>query len=42
MFSSLESYPTNPSTIVEPEDQEIGEFYVVQEHRATDFEASKL
>ena len=34
--------PTNPFTILEPQDQEIGELYVVQERRATDFEAPKL
>ena len=28
-------YPTNPYTILEPQDQEIGEFCVVQERRAT-------
>ena len=32
-------YPTNPLTILEPRDQQIGEFYVVQEGWATDFEA---
>ena len=35
-------YPTNPLTILEPQDQEIGELYAVQERRATDFEAKKL
>ena len=34
--------PTRPFTILEPQDQDIGEFYVVQERRTTDFEASKL
>ena len=34
--------PTNPFTILELEDQEISEFYVVQERRATDFGASQL
>ena len=34
--------PTNPFTILEHSDQEIGEFYVVQERRATDFEALKM
>ena len=34
--------PTNIFPIIEPPDQEIGEFYVVQERRGTDFEASKL
>ena len=33
---------TNTFTISEPRNQEIGEFYVVQERRATDFEAPKL
>ena len=30
------------SPILEPRDQEIDEFYVVQERRATDFEAPRL
>ena len=34
--------PTNLFPILEPRDQEIGELYVVQDHRATDFEATKL
>ena len=34
--------PTNLFTILGPHDQEIGEYYVVQERRATDFEAPKL
>ena len=34
--------PTNPFTILQPQDQEIGELYVAQKHRATDFEAPKL
>ena len=34
--------PTNPFTIWVLRDQEIGEFYVVQERRATDLEAPKL
>ena len=34
--------PTNIFTILVPHDQEIGECYVVQECRATDFEAPKL
>ena len=38
----LTEYPTNPLTFLEPRDQEIGEFYVAQEHRATDIEAPKL
>ena len=32
-----EQNPTNSFTILESQDQEIGEFYVVQERRATDF-----
>ena len=36
------AYPTNPFTIFYPRNQEIGEFKVVQERRATDFEAPKL
>ena len=34
--------PKDPFTILEPRDQEIGEFYVVHERRATDFEDPKL
>ena len=34
--------PTNTFTISEPQDQEISEFYVVQDRRATDSEAPKL
>ena len=34
--------PRNPFSILEPQDQEIREFYVVQERRATNFEAPKL
>ena len=34
--------PTSPFTILEPQDQGIGEFYVAQKRRATDFEAPKL
>ena len=34
--------PTGPFTILEPRDQGIGEFYEVQERRATDFEALKF
>ena len=34
--------PTNTFTILEPQDQEIGELYAVQECRVTDFEAAKL
>ena len=33
---------TGPFTILQPQDQEIGEFYSVQERRSTDFEAPKL
>ena len=33
---------TYPFTILEPEDQETGEFWEGQERRATDFEAPKL
>ena len=35
-------YPTNPFTVLEPRDQEIDKFYLVQERRATDLEAPKL
>ena len=34
--------PTNPFTVLELQDQEIGEFHGVQERRATDFEAERL
>ena len=34
--------PTGPFTILKPEDQERGEFYVVKERRATDLEAPEL
>ena len=40
--SIIEPYPTDLFTIWEPQHQEIGEFYVVQERFATDFEAHKL
>ena len=33
---------THPFTVLEPQNQEIGEFYVDQESRSTDFEAPKL
>ena len=33
--------PTGPLTILEPRDREIGEFYVVQKHQSTDFQALK-
>ena len=33
---------TGPSTILEPDNQEIGTFYVVEDRRAMDFEAPKL
>ena len=42
MFSSQSPYPTDPFTILEPQNQEISEFHVVQEERATDFEDQKL
>ena len=35
-------HPTDPFTILVPQDQEIGQFYVGQERYATDFEAPKL
>ena len=35
-------YPTGPLTFLEPQYQEMLEFYVVQESRATDYEAAKL
>ena len=36
------SYPTDPFAILDPQHQEIWEFYEVQKRRATDFEAPKL
>ena len=37
-----EDISTDPFKILEPRNQEIGEFYDVQEHRPTDFEAPIL
>ena len=37
-----QSVPTDPFTMLEPRDQEIGEFYEIQKLRWTDLEASKL
>ena len=34
--------PFEEEDILEPRDQDIGGFYLVQERRATDFEAPKL
>ena len=34
--------PTDPFAILEPQDQAIGVFCVLQKRRATDFEALKL
>ena len=34
--------PTGRFTILEPQDREIGDIYVVQKRRTTDFEAPKL
>ena len=34
--------PTGTFTILEPQNQEIGEFYVVHERRVMDFDARKL
>ena len=41
LFCVLGFYPTGPITILEPRDQEIGEFYVVQERHETDYKAKK-
>ena len=39
----MDTYPTSPFPILEPENPWIDEFYVVQEERrATDFKASKI
>ena len=40
--SIADSRPTGVFTILEPQDQEISEYFVVQERRGTDFEASKI
>ena len=37
-----EPYPTNPYTILEPRDQEIGEFYEVHECCVSDFPAQEM
>lgn len=42
IFTRAVSSPTGPFTIVEPKDQEIGQFYVFQERWATDFKALTL
>ena len=35
-------FPTGPFTVSEPQNLEIGKFYVDHERRATEFEALKL
>ena len=40
--SKQNNYPTNPFTILGPQDQESGEFYEVHERRATDFAAPEM
>ena len=40
--SCMSRFPTGPFTILEPQDQEIGEFHVVWKHHGTDFESRKL
>ena len=35
-------HPTDSSTVLEPQDQEIGEFYVAPLCRETDFRCKKL
>ena len=42
MYCHCSRLPTRPFTISEPQDRAIGEFYVVQEGRVTDFQAPKL
>ena len=42
LFCFQPPYPTGLFTIYEPQYQEIGEFFIVQERRKTDFEALKL
>ena len=39
--SNRQATPTSPVTILEPEDQEIDQCYVVQERRAADLYAPK-
>ena len=39
---AFHSCPTSLFTILGPQDQEIGEFYVAQARRTTDFETPKL
>ena len=41
-LNKKQTYPTDPFSISEPQNQEIAEFYLVQERRKTDFEAPKL
>ena len=41
-FPRVCRYPIDPFTISKPRDQEIGEFYVVQDRRAPVFDAAKL
>ena len=38
----LVKYQTGPFPSLQPQDQEIGEFYVDQKRRGTDFEALEL
>ena len=33
-------FPTGPFTTLEPQDQELGQLYLIQEYRETDFEVS--
>ena len=42
MPALLFKYPTSPFTILEPQNPWIGEFYAVQERRATDKKGSKI
>ena len=41
-IGELINHPIGPFTILQPDDQEIGEFRAVQKRRATDFEAPEL
>ena len=38
MSKTISIHPTGPFTFFEFQDQEIGEFYIIQGRRATDFE----
>ena len=41
LYHSRTDSPTDPFTILEPQNQGMGEFYVIQKRHSTDFEAPK-